>query len=808
MSDIKTNSDNPETSGSPNDPANPAGNQPASNNLIWSWYKKLAFRILFVFLLAMCIPFTSGWYKNVFTLDWLHPHYRDIYDIARFQPSFRQFFGGRGDYEDGGFPAGNEGNPGGKGGNQGGGAGRHHHKGGGDSTQSGNGGAGFAGEDHNGSGRHHHHGDSTAKGNGNASFAGENHGGFGRHHHHGDSTQAGGNGDKFAGRGFEHHHHRGGGDSTQSGNGGAGFAGANHGGFGRHHHHGDSTQAGGNGDSFAGGGFKHHHHGGDSTATGKGDSFAGGRHGFGGHHHHNDSTQAGGNNDRVAGAGFKHHHHRGDSTQTDTGKNNRFAADNKGGHNRLSPNDTTGHDSTKAAAFGGKSHKRNGNDDAPPPKRNFFADYTDWGIAFLIGIAGGLIWTLFDRKSKNYDILYYWIRVVVRYRAGIGIIGFGFTKLFPTQMPYPSLGLLNSNFGDFTAQKIYWMSVGSVPWYQVFGGVVEIAAGTMLFFRRTTTFGAILLAGALGDITYVNYAYDGGVHVYAFYFVFLALILFADDIPKLYNLLIRERYTVPFRVYPDFRKPWLKYTRIGLKLLTFLVFFVILTYTEVNNFKYDPYKQPSTAGVKQLRGNYHVTEFRINGQVIPYNPLDTVRWQEATFENWTTLTFKVNHPVLIDPSNGGGSPMKDIQRTFEITGVAGGERAFHYYADTVDKVLYLQDKNAIASRGGRGNRGGGNRSNKAKKPADNWISQTALQHIGDEKKMIDEHAWSTRRDREFAAKTPEPKRNRMILQYSTTDGSRVILSGIDEKKDSIYVVLDRYNRKYTLPASTLSAGKY
>jgi hypothetical protein len=48
----------------------------------------------------------------------------------------------------------------------------------------------------------------------------------------------------------------------------------------------------------------------------------------------------------------------------------------------------------------------------------------------------------------------------------------------------------------------------------------------------------------------------------------------------------------------------------------------------------------------------------------------------------------------------------------------------------------------------------------------------------------------------------------MILQYSTTDGSRVILSGINEKKDSIYVVLDRYNRKYALPASTLSAGKY
>lgn len=96
-------------------------------------------------------------------------------------------------------------------------------------------------------------------------------------------------------------------------------------------------------------------------------------------------------------------------------------------------------------------------------QKNPLLDYTDWGIALLIGIIGGLIWTLIDRnRTKAYDKLYYWIRVVVRYRAGIGIIGFGFTKLFPTQMPYPSLGLLNSNFGDFTAQKIYWMSVGIV----------------------------------------------------------------------------------------------------------------------------------------------------------------------------------------------------------------------------------------------------------------------------------------------------------------------------------------------------------
>jgi hypothetical protein len=437
--------------------------------------------------------------------------------------------------------------------------------------------------------------------------------------------------------------------------------------------------------------------------------------------------------------------------------------------------------------------------------------YGDWFVVLFVAILAALIWTGFDRKRKEYNILYYWLRVIVRYRAGIGIIGFGFTKLFPVQMPYPSLGLLNTDFGDFTAQKIYWMSIGIVPWYQVFAGVVELSAGFLLFFRRTTTVGAILLLGALGDITYVNFAYDGGVHVYASYFVLFALFLLIYDAPKIYNLLIRERLTIPVYFYPSLKKRWQQLVRIGLKTATFAIFGVLLFYLQYINFRYDPYKQPSTKGLPTLRGNYRVTEFRINGREIPYSPLDPVRWQDVTFEKWTTLTYRVNKPVTLDLSNGGGSPMKDIERTFEVTGTAGGRRVFHYLADSISNTLYLQDKNTAGSprrqqTAGRGNDALASGTEK-QRPVPDWIPAEAREHIGDEKKMINPHAWSARRDREFAAKTTV-KRNRMVLNYSTTDGAHVILSGINENKDSIYVVLDRVQRNYALTESKLQAGSY
>jgi hypothetical protein len=459
------------------------------------------------------------------------------------------------------------------------------------------------------------------------------------------------------------------------------------------------------------------------------------------------------------------------------------------------------------------------------------AGYANWVITAFVAIAGGLVWTwIVNRKKterKEYNLWYYWLRVVVRYRAGIGIIGFGFTKLLPVQMPYPSFGVLNTNVGDLTAQKLYWLSIGVVPWYQIFAGIVEVTAGTLLLFRRTTTIGSILLFGALADIVYVNFAYDGGVHVYSSYFVLLSAFLLVNDVPKLYNLLVLEKYTVPVNFYPTFTKKWQQYTRVGLKTLTLFVFLVVFFYLQLINFWYDPYKQPSVAGVKTLRGNYAVTEFRVNNKVIPYDPTDTTRWQEATFEKWTSLTFRINKPTALDLSNGGGDPQRDINRTFEIAGVGGGQHVFHYYADTVNNVLYLQDKfkevpdrrnraSGVGGDGGTDKNLNSDRNKKAneakaaktKDTVDDFIPKEAWKNIGNEVTMIDQRAASTRRDREFAEAPKNEKRNRMVLHYETTDGSHVVLRGINENKDSIYVVLDRVNRHYALSESSLQAGKY
>src|SRR5919202_3088501 len=81
--------------------------------------------------------------------------------------------------------------------------------------------------------------------------------------------------------------------------------------------------------------------------------------------------------------------------------------------------------------------------------------FANWAVVALIALAGAVIWTLRDQKRTEYNELYYWLRVIVRYRLAIGVLAYGFIKLFPMQAPLPSISNLNTAYGDFTAWKLF-----------------------------------------------------------------------------------------------------------------------------------------------------------------------------------------------------------------------------------------------------------------------------------------------------------------------------------------------------------------
>ncbi|MBX3241248.1 MAG: hypothetical protein KIT80_17195 [Chitinophagaceae bacterium] len=391
--------------------------------------------------------------------------------------------------------------------------------------------------------------------------------------------------------------------------------------------------------------------------------------------------------------------------------------------------------------------------------------YATWGIAALIAIGGAIMWSLIAIKSKrtNYNLLYYWTRVVIRYRAAIGIIAFGFLKVYPMQMPYPPLSNLLTDFGDYNTYKIYWQHVGVSTWYQILLGWVEVIGGVLLFFRATTFPGALITAGVLFNIAHANLAYDGGVHVYSSFFVLFCGILLIPYVAAFWKLFVQQKDVHLKFYYPS---PDTKRKRIIFNSIKFA--FIILFTVVYGVLRYDVHyiqgslKIPVSPGLSNAKGYYNVTEFKLGDQVLPYDPLDSVRWQSVVLENWSTLVYKVHKAFPVSLTNGTPN-VKQIDRSYELAGIAGGLRFLHYEADTVNHKLYLWDKGRRRVRDeGAGRAGRGRQRNNAN------------------------------------AVTREEEKPEFEWSYERISPTRIILSGLNDNKDPIRVVLDKTDRQFAI----------
>ncbi|WP_028665311.1 hypothetical protein [Runella zeae] len=358
----------------------------------------------------------------------------------------------------------------------------------------------------------------------------------------------------------------------------------------------------------------------------------------------------------------------------------------------------------------------------------------NWLIVGVLAGIGAIVWAKVDTTSTDYNKLYYWLRVLLRYRLAIGLIAYGFIKLFPLQAPLPSISNLNTNYGDFSAWKLFSLGLGVVPNYQSFLGLVEIIGGLLLLNRKTTTIATLIIIPFTGNVFVSNIAYEGGEYIYSFYLVSIALFLFAYDALRVFNLVSLELPTAPHRFQPVFSEQWQK-ARLTLKT-TFIFFFVILYgYKTYAGYKEGPYQFPQKAGLPRAEGIYNVSVFAVNDSILPYSKTDSTRWQDVVFEQWNTISIRSNRPVKIAHTKTEEIFQNDSDRSYEYAGSQGR----HYYSyewNTSNNVLYLKNRNP-------------NHSNES-----------------------------------------------LTLHFTQPNDSTFVLKGINEKRDSVYAILNKINKKY------------
>ena len=167
----------------------------------------------------------------------------------------------------------------------------------------------------------------------------------------------------------------------------------------------------------------------------------------------------------------------------------------------------------------------------------------------VIALAVALLWTLvasfFGKRDRFLGWSASWMHLFGRYYLASVLLGYGFAKVFPSQFRFPLLGRMETPYGDGSPMNILWSFMGSSTAYTIFGGVMEVLPGLLLFFRRTALLGALAGFAVMFNVAALNYCYDVPVKLYSTHLCVVALLLAAPDARRLAGMFLRNEGAEP-----------------------------------------------------------------------------------------------------------------------------------------------------------------------------------------------------------------------------------------------------------------------
>lgn len=240
----------------------------------------------------------------------------------------------------------------------------------------------------------------------------------------------------------------------------------------------------------------------------------------------------------------------------------------------------------------------------------------------LVALAATVVWSVADRKRSHYHGLYRGLRVLVRLRLGIALIGYGTAKVIPSQFPPLSLERLVQSFGDASPMGLLWSFMGASIPYAAFCGIAEMVGGVLLFFPRTATLGAILSIGVMSNVVALNFSYDVPVKLLSVHMLAMAVFLAAPDARRLANVFVLNRAAEPARMETMLEKPAFRRMAFVLKMV------VLITVTGASlAFAHSQLRARTVTS--PLAGIWQVEEFSLDGEASPQLVPDNVRWRRV-----------------------------------------------------------------------------------------------------------------------------------------------------------------------------------
>jgi hypothetical protein len=244
----------------------------------------------------------------------------------------------------------------------------------------------------------------------------------------------------------------------------------------------------------------------------------------------------------------------------------------------------------------------------------------------IVSVAVGAVWAVFDRGRKRDAAVLEFARVFVRYTLAAAMISYGMAKVLHLQFPLPSPGRLAQPYGESSPMGLLWTSMGFSSGYNLFMGLAEVVPGLLLFFRRTTLLGALMVAAVMLNVALLNLFYDVPVKLYAIHLCVLGVWLAAPDCRRLLNFFVLNRPVAPHPINLEWPKPWQRWAAAGLKVAA--VCFV--TYMASAD-SFERWKTKHEVPTHFLAGYYLVEQHELEGRTLPPLQGDTERWNSIVF---------------------------------------------------------------------------------------------------------------------------------------------------------------------------------
>lgn len=260
-------------------------------------------------------------------------------------------------------------------------------------------------------------------------------------------------------------------------------------------------------------------------------------------------------------------------------------------------------------------------------------DDSFYGLVFMyftliLSALGTVIWSVIDRRAKNHERLFQLLKLYLRYFLASYLLGYGFVKVFPSQFQAITASRLTMTVGDQSPMLLAWNFMGHSAVMQKLNGLLEVTAGLLLLFRRTTTLGAILSTAMFSFVVMMDFCFNVPVRLLSSHLLLISVLLVLTDGRRLMYVFVLNRPANAAVYRPLINHPvGRKVFTVSLAVLAFCLFYSTVTKGLDAEKAFG-----QTAPRGPLYGLYDIDYFLRNRDTIPPSKNDSLRWEQLVID--------------------------------------------------------------------------------------------------------------------------------------------------------------------------------